>query len=144
MNTHKSLRRIKAIRWAANMPTPVKLSARQIARHAVQIMDALADTPPRIADAWDKLDDAHGMGASVVADTPLLALGAALLQPDPAAWREHTGNAAPVPPEVMVWYDLGPGSRPMMDAAKSLGWGAGLGPNGEGRIHRWASMATTA
>lgn len=143
MTPHKCLRRIKASRWVANMPTPQKLSVRQIARHAVQIMDALADTPPRIADAWNGIDDAHGMGASVVADTPLLALADALLQPDPAAWIKHTGNAAPVPSDVLVWFDLGEG-RPMMDTAATLAWGAGLGPNGEGRIHRWARVAIPA
>jgi len=110
-------------------------TAGQIARHCADIAEALADSPPRIAEAIDRLDDAHDLGAS----SPLLALFTAALLPAAGDYVEHVGDAAPVRADTLVAVDLGAG-RPLVDRAGLLCWGPGMGPDGEGRIHRWARI----
>lgn len=48
----------------------------------------------------------------------------------------HTSQSSPVAASALVLVDLGDGS-PLVDLAGSLHWGAGLGPDGEGRIHAY-------
>jgi len=110
-------------------------TAGQIASHCADIAEALADSPPRIAEAIESLEDAHDLGAA----SPLLALFTAALLPAAGDYRDHVGDAAPVRADTLVAVDLGAG-RPLVDRAGVLCWGPGMGPAGEGRIHRWARI----
>ena len=55
-------------------------------------------------------------------------------------YNKHIGNGAPAPADTPVWVYLGDG-EPFVEAAGVLNWGPGLGPNGAGRILRWAPVA---
>lgn len=48
----------------------------------------------------------------------------------------HTSQSSPVAASALVLADLGNGTA-LVDLAGALSWGAGLGPNGEGRIHAY-------
>jgi hypothetical protein len=52
----------------------------------------------------------------------------------------HIGNACPVAPDTFVMVDLGDGPR-YADYARHFAWGPGAGPDGEGRIYRYAVLA---
>lgn len=123
-----------AARWLSASPL-LPPTADQMARHAVTIADALAEG--RVADALDMLADADDIGARGVARSPLLDLYRAALLPAAEDYVLHTGDASPVPAGTLVAVDLGDG-QPLVDLAGALAWGSGLGPDGEGRIHRYA------
>jgi hypothetical protein len=50
--------------------------------------------------------------------------------------KEHIGDACPVAPDETVRFDLGDG-RIYVEQARSIYWGPGAGPNGEGRVLRY-------
>lgn len=54
--------------------------------------------------------------------------------------RPHVGNACPVPPRVPVLIDLGDGQQ-HLGWSEDFAWGAGVGPDGEGRIHFFSVLA---
>ena len=56
------------------------------------------------------------------------------------AYVEHVGDVSPVTANTPVWVCLGD-DQPLIDSAGVLNWGPGLGPAGEGQIHRWAPVA---
>jgi hypothetical protein len=53
----------------------------------------------------------------------------------------HVGAACPVAPDALVVVDLKDGEF-YADKAGRFAWGPGAGPDGEGRIHRFAVLAT--
>ena len=125
-------RRVIAHRLAQIRPTPAA-TPDQISRHCASIAQAAADG--RTADALDLLSDAWDAGFA----SPLLALVDAALMPAASDYLEHVGDVAPVPAGTLVAVDLG--GRPLVDLAGMLSWGQGLGPDGAGRIRRWARVA---
>ena len=46
----------------------------------------------------------------------------------------HLSNTCPVAPDAWVCIDLGDGVSHEAEQARTLNWGPGLGPDGEGRI----------
>ncbi len=117
--------------WPA--ATPTEPTPDVISQHCVLISDAVAEG--RVAEALDLLD-----GAPPGAHREALAkLAGALLLPAREDYNELVGNERPVPPGMLVAVDLGDG-LPLVERAGLLCWGPGLGPNGEGRVLRWARI----
>lgn len=128
MTARTTARRVAQIR-----PTPTATVA-QISAHCALTAHALADG--RITDAIDLLSDADNIGAK----SPLLDLCRAVLHPAAEDFSDHVGNESPVPAGTLVAVLLDDGP-PVFDIAGALAWGAGAGPDGEGRIHRYAVVA---
>lgn len=108
-------------------------SAQAISAHLVDLGDTIADGPPCLA-VFDMLADAQALAPR----SPVVSLYEALLLPEPDAYRPHVGDMCPTAPADLVAVLLEPDGAPLVDRADRLAWGAGLGPDGEGRVLRWA------
>lgn len=123
----------------ATTPLPPP-SAETMARQCALAAEALAFG--RTGEAFDLFGDMLGPAFKHLPRPPMLRLLEAALVPGADEYTEHCGDAPPVPADVLVVADLG--DMLTVDHAGALNWGAGLGPAGEGRIHRWARVPVPA
>lgn len=105
----------------------------------------LQDHAPHIPTILDHV--AIGLAAPDQDDAEeraLLAALHALLAPQPLTLTPHHGERCPVPAGALVAYRIADDTGVYIDAAGSVDWGPGAGPDGAGRVAAWALIASAA